>query len=218
MDLKHIHLSPISMKKEKRKAMKKLLQNLLVGGVGVISLIACSVESIDQEMTALNASTSTMEVQDLSMNDLVGTWNMYSMTSSDSVDFDQNEVYTYDLLEETECFDPMYFIFDNEGNVVTEQARLYFSSTTGEFSCQTTGNYSATYQISGNELTVTFTVNGVQFTEAKTVSRYSENGEEFLQVTLTKQETDSAVYVSDDPGNTVASDIQQIDMVYIKVQ
>lgn len=198
--------------------MKELLQKMFIGGFGVTLMVACSAESADEELTGLNASTSTVLVQDLSMDDLVGTWNMYSMTSSDSVDFDQNGVYTYDLLEETECFDPMFFIFDNAGNIATEQARLYFSSTTGEFSCQTTGNYTATYQISGNELTVTFTVSGIQYTETKTISRYSENGEEFLQVTLTKQETDSAVYVSDDPGNTVASDIQQIDMVYLKVQ
>ena len=197
--------------------MKKLLQKLMVGGVGVSMLIACSADNVDEEMTTLNATTSTVEMQELTMNDLLGTWKMNSMTSSDAVDFDQNGVYTYDLLEETECFDPMYFIFNEDGSVATEQARLYFNSVTGAFTCSTTGDYTATYQISGDELTVTFLVDGVQYTETKTISRYSENGAEFLKVTLTKQETNSAVYVANDPGTTVASGIQQIDMIYKKV-
>lgn len=195
--------------------MKNLFKNMFGVGVGVSLLMSCSVESVDE--TNLNASMSTMEVQNLSISDLVGTWNMYSMTSSDSVDFDQNGVYTYDLLEETECFDPMYFIFDDAGTVLTKQSRLYFNSVSGMFSCQTSKEYSATYQISGNKLSVTFTVKGNQYTEIKTISRYSENGGEFLKVTLTESETDQAVYVANDPGNTVASDIKQIDMVYKKV-
>ena len=198
--------------------MKKILQKLLLGGVGAAILTACSAESVNEEMSSLNASASVVEAQDLTMNDLVGRWDMYSMTSSDSVDFDQNGVYTYNLLEEKDCFDPMYFQFDDDGQVTTKQARLYFDGTTGKFSCNDTGDYTATYEITGNDLEVTFTVDGNQYTETKTISRYNENGTEFLKVTLTKAETNSAVYVANDPGNTVASDIQQIDMVYKKVQ
>ena len=196
--------------------MNKIFMNVLAAVVTGAFLIGCTADSITDEMITLNATASTVEVQDLTVNDLVGRWNMYTMTSSDSVDFDSNEVYTYDLLEETDCFDPMFFVFDVEGNVDTEQARLFFDGVTGEFTCFTTGNYSATYTISGNELTVNFQVDGIGYTETKTVSRYSDNGEEFLQVTLTKAETDAAVYIADDPGNTVASDIQKIEMVYIK--
>ncbi|MDX1472357.1 MAG: lipocalin family protein, partial [Flavobacteriaceae bacterium] len=198
-----------------------LIRKMFVAGVGVSLLVACSKESMNKEMKIQDVNAYTVEIQNLTVDDFVGRWNMYSMTSigeGNSVDFDQDGNFTYDLLEETDCFDPMYFLFDKEGNVTTEQARLFFNGTTGKFSCQTTGNYVATYQISGNYLTVTFTVDGVQYTETKTVSRYSENGIDYLKVTLTEAETNSAVYVANDPGNTVASDIKQIDMIYQKVQ
>lgn len=201
--------------------MKNLIRKMFVAGVGGSLLVACSKESVNEEMKIQNINASAVDIQNLTADDLVGRWNMYSMTSigeGNNVDFDQDGNFTYDLLEETDCFDPMYFSFDNEGNVTTEQARLFFNGATGKFSCHTTGNYVATYQISGNELTVTFTVDGMQYTETKTVSRFSENGIEYLKVTLTEAETDSAVYVSNDPGNTVASDIKQIDIVYEKVQ
>ena len=205
------------MMNEKGKIfMKRLLEKLIVGGVGVSTLVACSADSINEEMSTLDATAANMTVAEVTVSSLEGTWNMYSMTSSDSVDFDQNDVYTYNLLEETDCFDPMYFDFGTDGTVATKQARLFFNST-GAFTCQDTGDYSATYDVLGNELSVTFTVDGMQYTETKTVSQYTENGEEFLKVTLTKQETNSAVYVANDPGTTVASEIQQIDMVYKKI-
>jgi hypothetical protein len=208
--------------RKEEEAMRKLLRNLILGGVGMSMLAACSADSVNDEMNTLNASASIVEVQDLSMGDLVGRWTMHSMTSVGTdemaavpVDFDQDGVFTYDLLKETDCFDTMYFEFDNQGKVNTHQSRLYFGST-GEFTCQTTGDYAATYQISGNDLSVTFTVDGFQYTETKTINRYSENGIEFLMVTLTKAETNGAVYVANDPGNTVASELQKIEIVYKK--
>jgi hypothetical protein len=204
------------MKKKKEDEMKKYLQRVMMGGVGLGMLMSCTADSVSDDALSLNATTSTVPTQDLSMNDLVGTWNMYSMTSigeGKTVDFDGDGHYTYNLLEETDCFDNMFFVFETDGDVLTEQARLYFDAS-GKFTCSTTGRYAATYQINGNDLTVTFTVNGIAYTQSKTVSRYSENGKEYLKVTLTEAETDSAVYVADDPGNTVASDIKQIDMVY----
>jgi len=201
--------------------MKKLLQRMMIGGVGLSMLISCSADSVNDDALSLNATTSTVPTQNLTMNDLAGTWNMYSMTSvgeGKTVDFDLDGNSTYDLLKETDCFDNMFFVFETDGYVLTEQARLFFDGTSGKFTCATTGQYAATYQISGNDLTVTFTVNGVEYTQSKTVSRFSENGKEYLKVTMTEAETDSAVYVAKDPGNTVASDIKQIDIVYQRAE
>lgn len=198
--------------------MKNKITRLFLCCASGLLLSACSGDSLSESGdVSLNAtSTTTAKSQDITVADLVGTWHMYSMTSDVEVDFDQNGSYTYDLLEETTCFDFMYFIFDEQGSVATRQSRLYFSSTTGMFSCKTTGDYKAVYSVEGDQLTVTFTVNGTEYTETKTISRYNENGKEFLKVTLTNQETDSAVYVADDPGNTVASEIQLIEMIYLK--
>ena len=197
--------------------MKKITQFFFAGLAGLL-LSACSAESLsDFENVSLNATTTNVSSEDIVASDLLGTWNMYSMTAMEtSVDFDLNGQYTNDLLEETDCFDSMYFIFKNDGVVDTRQSRLYFDSLMGDFSCLTTGDYTATYTVSGNTLTVTFTIDGTEYTENKTISLYSENGNDFLKVTLTKEETNAAEYVADDPGNTVASEIQKIEMVYIK--
>lgn len=183
---------------------------------------ACSTEEMSSDVQELNLSgTASVEEANILAADLVGTWNMYSMSSMETtVDFDQDGSRTNDLLEETDCFDPMYFVFKENGAVDTEQARLFFNSSTGMFSCQTTGDYSATYKVlngdSGSELEITFTIKGTQYTETKSIGLYTENDVEFLKVTLTKEETNAAVYVASDPGDTVASEIQKIEMIYKK--
>ena len=198
--------------------MKKTFTHLLLAGLTGILISSCSKETYSEtDDVSLNVTTSTASSQDILSADLIGTWNMYSMSSMEtSVDFDLNGQYTNDLLEETDCFDSMYFIFKNDGIVDTRQSRLYFDSVSGDFSCQTTGDYTASYTVSGDVLTVTFTIDGIEYVENKTISLFSENGNEFLKVTLTKEETNSAVYVAPDPGNTVASEIEVIEAVYIK--
>ena len=183
----------------------------------LVLLSACSSEEVSTDMTGLNAGTTAVAAGDYNFTDLVGLWKMYSMSSLETtVDFDKDGVRTNDLLEETDCFDDMYFDFKETGVVDTRQSRLYFSAATGMFSCQTTGDYDATYAVQGNELTINFNVENQQYTETKTISIYTEDGNEFLKVSLIKEETNSAVYVANDPGNTVASNIQKIEMVYIK--
>ena len=198
--------------------MKKFLFYFLSAFVFVQMLGSCSPEATaSDDMTQLNSSTTMVEAEFYSVADLVGRWNMHSMSSVETtVDFDRDGNRTTDLLLETDCFDPMYFDFKSTGDVETYQSRLFFSEMTGEFSCQTTGNYSATYTIEGDQLSVTFTIDGQTYTETKTISLYTENGAEFLKVTLTKTETNTAVYVAKDPGNTVASDIQKINIIYKK--
>lgn len=199
--------------------MKKTTFNLILTSIAALILYACSGDSLREvENLSLNAtSTTAAAAEDIAPADLIGSWVMYSMTSiGTTVDFDQNGVRTNDLLAETDCFDPMYFVFKETGEVDTRQSRLYFNAQTGAFTCLTTGDYTGTYAVSGNILTVNFTVNGSEYSENKTISRYNENGSEFLLVTLTKGETDAAVYIADDPGNTVASEIQKIEIVYKK--
>jgi hypothetical protein len=196
--------------------MKKPLFFLMPALLVTLLLQSCSGEPVKESFSDLNATTGASIQNTYTFNDLAGVWNMYSMTSTQTtVDFDQDGNRTNDLLLETDCFDPMYFDFQSDGNVNTYQSRLYFDDATGAFTCQTTGNYAATYVIEGDLLRVTFTIKGQTYTENKTILLYSENGNDFLKVTLTKEETNK-VYVANDPGTTVASDLQKIEMVYIK--
>ena len=196
--------------------MKKLFKRCVLVLLAGLVLSACTAEELGEaESLSLNATATTSVSADILPADLVGTWNMYSMESLGvNVDFNRDGVRTFNLLEENNCFDDMYFTFDIDGNVQTTQSRLFFDGNTGEFTCQTTKDYVATYTLNGNELQVNFTVKGSNYTDSKTISRYSQNGEEFLKVSLTSYETDAAVYVANDPGNTVASEIQEIEMIY----
>lgn len=199
--------------------MKKKLYNFFVFAVCVGFTWGCSKEELatDADFLGLDASGTLVQTANITPAQLTGRWEMFTMTSNDSVDFDKNGAFTYDLLEETNCFDAMYFEFDSVSNVFTQQSRLYFDAASGKFSCATTGDYAANYGINGNELTVTFKIGEQEFTETKTISLYSDgSGNEFLKVTLTKAETNAAVYVADDPGNTVASEITLIETVYKK--
>ena len=136
------------------------------------------------------------------------------MVSDVAVDFNQDGDFNTNILTESDCFNNMYFTFDSNGDVQTTQARLYFDAQ-GNFSCSEK-NYTATYSVNQNELTVNFVVGGVPYTEVKQISITSDGTNEYLNITLTSTETDAAVYVANDPGNTVASDINQIDFTYIK--
>lgn len=218
----NISLSYICRLKMNDLTMKRILLNAVAGFMLSPLFIACSTDEMSSDTQELNLSgTASVQEADIMAADLVGTWNMYSMSSMETtVDFDQDGNRTNDLLEETDCFDPMYFIFKDNGVVDTKQSRLFFSSSTGMFSCQTTGDYSATYNVlngdSGSELEITFTIDGTQYVETKSISLYTENEVEYLKVTLTKEETNAAVYVAPDPGDTVASEIQKIEMIYEK--
>lgn len=196
-------------------AMKKMMMFLALAGFSGIGLSSCSSEPAEDELMVLNATgTEQVSSADISSGDLTGTWRIYSMSADVAVDFDKDGAGSQDILSETGCFSNMYFTFNQDGSVQTTQARLYFD-TSGNFTCNEK-NYSATYEVTNNQLKVFFSVDGVSYSEVKDISLSGNGIDEFLHVSLTKAETSAAVYVAPDPGNTVASEIQKIDFVYIK--
>lgn len=172
--------------------------------------ISCTTDDVLTEGTDLN-SESQIEVTDISAGELLGKWNLHSMKADVAVDFNQDGTTNQDLLKETDCFEPMFFSFDEYGTINTNQANLYFESD-GSFSCKSK-EYTAEYQINGNQLIITFTLDGHVITDTKTVNLINEGSEEYLHVALEEHET--RAYVND-PGTTVASDIERIDLVFIK--
>ena len=197
-------------------AMKKL-STLILGSLCASTLFfSCSADaSLVEETTALNSTTTLTTAADISSADLVGTWKIESMTSDVGVDFNQDQNFDTNILLESACFDNMYFTFEEDGDVHTTQARLFFDAE-GNFICSEK-DYSATYEVvNQDELKINFVVNGVSYSEVKTISLTSDGAREYLNISLTSSETDAAVYVSDDPGTTVASDINRIDFRYIK--
>ncbi|HET8752815.1 MAG TPA: lipocalin family protein [Salinimicrobium sp.] len=193
--------------------MRKIVSKLMIFGLISTLFMACSTEDAQMNLNSLNASGSVVQTEAIAANDLVGTWLLYSMTSNTAVNFNPatDQSSSFNIMDETSCFDNMYFTFRADGSVSTEQARLYFDET-GQFTCNSK-IYPANYAVNGDQLQVSFDFNGTIATESKTISLSQADGKEFLHVSLNKAET--AAYVGDATG-TVAEDITEVEMIYIK--
>lgn len=192
-------------------AMKKFTN--LVGGMMLIG-ITVFFQSCEPETMSLNEEPITTVDATIERSSLVGRWELESMDSDVAVNLNFDESSSTDILSETRCFDNMFYTFQANGDVTTGQAKLDFGPEDDEFKCNY-GEYSASYDVNDqNELEVTFEYNGSTLTETKSISLYEEGTEEFMKVTLSEME--ASAYV-DDPGTTVASEIEEIIMVYKKV-
>ena len=201
----------------KELEMKKILKKMMFAGLGSLIILGCSAEDKEENLNSLNAlgSTNTNQVADYSDVDLLGRWELVSMTSVDvPVDLNEDNVRQTNILDETSCFENMYFNFNSDNSVETNQARLFFNET-GNFTCSEKV-YAARYELSGNNLAVTFQVKGNSYTENRVIVIERDGGKEYLKISLTGAETDAAVYINDGRENTVAAELKQIDFVYIK--
>lgn len=179
--------------------------------------LGCSAEAVDeQQMNSLNAvgTTATEPVADITSGDLEGRWELSSMTSDVSLDLNGDNEKQTNIMAETSCFHSMYFVFDTNNNVETNQARLYFDQT-GNFTCSEKV-YLASYEVSGDILAITFSVKGSTYTENRKIAIENDGKNDFLKMSLTGAETDAAVYVEDGRENTVAKEIGKIDFLFIK--
>lgn len=191
--------------------MKKIALNLFALFVAATFSISCSTETINEESSSLNATANVFEGQDIQQNQLVGTWKIVSMTSDVAVDLNTDGTSSTELLDETTCFDPMYFDFNAEGAVETAQGRI--SITAEKLECDGVGVYTASYEVSGNDLMVTAVIDGQTFTFTKKIGLSSDANGDYLHVAIEDYEVEQVV---SDPEDTVASDIQRIEIVYKK--
>src|SRR5690606_8461871 len=153
-----------------------MMKKLLMSGILMPLLMACSSEDAAVEESSHEVTEGLHQSYDIRSEDLVGTWNLVSMHSLDvPVNLDLNATESRDILKETECFDNMYFDFALDGKVTTHQARLFFETRSGAMACDS-GTYQAGYTVDGNILTVNFSFNGNPVSETRTIDIYTENG------------------------------------------
>ncbi len=172
-------------------------------------LISCGGEDLDDfGEPEFKSSNLTAEI---TTADLIGRWEIHSMVGDQEVNFNGDDVSSTDMLSETDCFDIMYYDFQENGKVSTAQAKLWFDNE-GNFKCYD-GEYDATYRVSGDTLTVDFQLNGSPMTEKKQISLTSDETGDYMHVTLSDWE--AATYVND-PGTTNASHLSLIKMTYKK--
>ena len=191
--------------------MKKIALNLFALAITAAFSVGCSSEAVNDEMTSLNSTTNVFEKQDIRQDDLVGTWKIEAMNSDVAVDLDADGTNNTDILNETTCFDNLFFNFNAEGGILAHQAKLNFVD--GEMQCTGEGNYAATYMVSGNDLSVSFQSGESQITFTKTIGLSTAGGAMYLHVAIEEYEVSELVV---DPGNTSVSSINRIEMIYKK--
>lgn len=191
--------------------MKKIALNLFALTVAATFSIGCSTDTANEEMSSLNSTATVFEGQDIQPTQLVGTWKIESMISDVAVDLNSDGTASVDILEESTCFDNLFFNFNEEGGIAAHQAKLNFVD--GEMQCNSEGDYTATYTVSGNELSVSFQSGDSMITFTKTIGLSNDATGEYLHVAIEDYEVDELVQ---DPGNTSVSDIQRIEMIYKK--
>ncbi|MDT0643407.1 DUF5004 domain-containing protein [Zunongwangia sp. F363] len=202
--------------------MKKLMKISLLTFMGFGGILS-SCEANQDEMMEVQEAQSKMFTANASIesNQLVGRWELVSMTSDVAVNLNDGEPdSSTNILEETDCFNKMYFEFFDNGALETGQAKLDFSAASNGFSCES-GVYFAQYDINNegesSKLDITFDVDGMTVTETKNISLSSNENGEFLTVTLTASEVDQANYINDGRENTVVGDITSLETVYKKI-
>ncbi|HET7361016.1 MAG TPA: lipocalin family protein [Salinimicrobium sp.] len=183
---------------------------LLLVAAGLFS--GCTKDAMTPSAAGLNSSGTIVEAPTFTETDLVGTWKLVSMRSNIPVDLNFDQTSSTNILSETTCFDPMYFTFDASGEVTTGQAKLDFGENGNKFECGY-GEYSARWELNGNELLIHFNLNGTAMSQVKSINLTNDTSGVFLHISLEDQE--AAQYV-DDPGNTVASNVERIETVYKK--
>lgn len=191
--------------------MKRIALNLFIVTVAAFLSVGCSTEVMNDEMTSLNSTANIFERQDIRQTDLVGTWKIESMISDVEVDLNEDGVSSTDIMNETTCFDNLFFNFNSEGGILAHQARLKFVN--GEMLCDGEGDYAAAYSVTGNELSVTFQSGDSPITFTKTIGLSTTDGVTYLHVALEDYEVSEVVQ---DPGTTSVSSIKRIEMVYKK--
>lgn len=191
--------------------MKRIALNLFALTFSTIFFTACSTETMNDETSSLNAIASVYEGQDIQQNQMLGTWKIISLSSNVAVDLNGDGKSTTELLNETVCFDSMYFTFNAEGVVEAEQARMSLDNE--ELKCEGSETYSAAYKVSGNKLSVTANYDGQQVTFRKTIGLSDDEAGEYLHVAVEDYEVEQFI---SDPGNTVVSNVERIEIVYKK--
>lgn len=191
--------------------MKKIALNLFAITLSAAFAVGCSSEAVNDEINTLNSTVNVFEKQDIRQTDLVGTWKIESMISDVAVDLNSDGTSGTEILDETTCFDNLFYSFNEEGGILAHQARLNFVD--GEMQCDGEGTYAATYEVTGNELSVTFQSGESTLTFTKTIGLSTANGATYMHVAIEDYEVAELV---NDPGNTSVSSINRIEMIYKK--
>lgn len=192
--------------------MKNLFTFKNLGGLLMAAslLMACEPESVSLQEDTLKASNLTTSID---KNSLIGEWKVTTMEADTLVDLNGDGNWNTNILAETDCFQNMGVIFNNDGTTSTTNAKLDFTLGTNgdEFGCTAERTDYGTWDVENDELVMNLDIDGMTYTERKQINQT----ETTFSMEVTKFESDQYV---NDPGDTQASDIRILSVEYTKIK
>jgi len=188
--------------------MNKFLPKALLLTVA-ITLFSCAAEDRDDLQSAALNSTDLSTT--LVPSDLVGTWDLSMMEADTAVDINKDGSSNKNILSETNCFNDMGVVFNEDMTFTTTNARLDFNGGTNnnEFTCVQARSDFGTWDVDGDVLILNINIDGTVYTERKQLTITPTT----FAFAVTKFESDKYV---NDPGNSSASPIRILSLEYAK--
>ena len=140
---------------------------------------------------------------------LYGNWQLTLMRTDTPVDLDGDGTASTNLLQETDCYDNMRVEFFEDATFITQNAQMDFAAGTSgtEFECLNDRVDNGTWEIDRDLLILNILIDNEVYTDSKVIKL---TGNRF-SFEVTKEESD--MYVND-PGNTLVSDVQVLELEY----
>ena len=174
-----------------------------------VSLFSCAAE--DQDDIQSNTLKSSDLTTTLVPSDLVGVWDLSMMEADTPVDINKDGTSNRNILSETNCFNDMGVVFNEDMTFTTTNARLDFKGGTNNdtFTCAQGRSDFGTWDVDGDILILNINIDGMVYTERKQLTITPTT----FAFAVTKFESDKYV---NDPGDTSASPIRILSLEYAK--
>lgn len=190
----------------KLSVMKKSVK--LIAGVVLLGLFpvfqSCEAEAIQDAIGPNEANLS------IERNSLIGKWNLSVLKADKAVDLNEDGTASFDLLQETSCFDSMSISFNEDGTLETVNSRLDFNGAE-PVECSSERKDIGSWEVEGDILVFTIAINGTEYTHRKQIEQTSNS------FAFEVEKWESEQYV-DDPGDTAVSGLSIISVTYSRVE
>lgn len=162
-----------------------------------------SLESLNENLMETNANIKPSK--------LYGSWTVSKLVADVPVDLNNDGTGNTNILLETNCFDSMGVVLNQDKTFSSTNSQMDFAAgaSNTDFACLMDRTDSGTWEIQQDQLTLNLVINGISFSQTKTISL---RGSRF---SFDINKADSNQYVND-PGNTAASNIRILEVEYQK--
>ena len=193
------------------KCPMKMNNLLKVKTLASFSLLILSLTSCSKEEMAMDSLLKVSNATAVTTNDMIGNWELSGMMADTAVNLNNDQVYSKNLLDETDCFNTMSITFDEDGTFVTNNAQMTFESgaSNDQFSCLTDRMDNGDWEVRNDSLILTMEINTSIYTHKKLINLDTNK----FSFDVTKIESNQYV---NDPGNTQASPIRILELEYTK--